>query len=84
MLHTGYFFVHFRIYNNITGILENEVNDMQKNKTKQNKTTSSDTISGNDLYSIRQNAHYNKNGKAEPDNNIFWEERSNPLSSKGN
>lgn len=43
-----------------------------------------DTISRQDLYNIRQNAHYNKEGKAEPDNNIFWEERSNPLSSKGN
>lgn len=54
---------------------------MQK---KNKKTKSSDTISGNDLYNIRQNAHYSETGKAEPDNNIFWEERSNPLSSKGN
>ena len=43
-----------------------------------------DTISRKDLYNIRQNAHYSDAGKAEPDNNIFWEERSNPLSSKGN
>lgn len=43
-----------------------------------------DTIPRRDLYNIRQNAHYNADGKAEPDNNIFWEERSNPLSSKGN
>ena len=55
---------------------------MKKRYTNQQKA--SDTISSNDLYNIRQNAHYSKDGKAEPDNNIFWEERSNPLSSKGN
>ena len=43
-----------------------------------------DTIDGNDQYQIRQNSHYNKENKAAPDNNLFWEERSNPLSSKGN
>ena len=43
-----------------------------------------DTVKGNDLYQIRQNSRYNQQGKAAPDNNIFWEERSNPLSSKGN
>ncbi len=34
--------------------------------------------------SIRQNSNYDDNDKAAPDNNIFFEERSNPLSSKGN
>ena len=53
-----------------------------KKKKADNKPK--DTISRHDLYNIRQNAHYSENGKAEPDNNIFWEERSNPLSSKGN
>lgn len=54
---------------------------MTKQKSQpQNK----DTVDRNDLYQIRQNAHYNEKGKSEPDNNIFWEERSNPLSSKGN
>lgn len=43
-----------------------------------------DTIPRTDYYAIRQNAHYNPEGKAAPDNNLFWEERSNPLSSKGN
>lgn len=43
-----------------------------------------DTIPRWDQYDIRQNSRYSKNGKAAPDNNIFWEERSNPLSSKGN
>ena len=37
-----------------------------------------------DYYQIRQNSHYDKQGKSAPDNNLFWEERSNPLSSKGN
>ena len=34
--------------------------------------------------SIRQNSDYDDDNKAAPDNNIFFEERSNPLSSKGN
>ena len=51
---------------------------------KKSATIPKDTISRHDLYHIRQNAHYSDTGKAEPDNNIFWEERSNPLSSKGN
>ena len=53
---------------------------MPKKKNKEKR----DTIHGGDLYSIRQNPHYGPGGKAEPDNNIFWDERSNPLSSKGN
>ena len=61
-------------------ILKMEVKDMPKKKNKEKR----DTIHGGDLYSIRQNAHYGPGGKAEPDNNIVWEERSNPLSSKGN
>ena len=43
-----------------------------------------DTVDKKDYYLIRQNSHYDKQGKAAPDNNLFWEERSNPLSSKGN
>lgn len=43
-----------------------------------------DTIDREDYYNIRQNAHYNPEGKAAPDNNLFWLKRSNPLSSKGN
>ncbi len=58
-----------------------EVIVMTKGKNIQKK----DTVSGSDLYQIRQNAQYDlETGKSEPDNNIFWEERSNPLSSKGN
>lgn len=57
---------------------------MAKKKYQKSAKTPKDTVSGNDLYQIRQNARYSDNGKAEPDNNIFWEGRSNPLSSKGN
>lgn len=31
-----------------------------------------------------QNSMYSEGNKAAPDNNIFWEEGHNPLSSKGN
>ncbi|HIT90117.1 MAG TPA: hypothetical protein IAC41_06845 [Candidatus Merdenecus merdavium] len=34
--------------------------------------------------SFRENSAYDDKNKARPDNNIFFEERSNPLSSKGN
>lgn len=53
-------------------------------KRGKKKTTPKDTVSTGDLYQIRQNSKYSDNGKSAPDNNIFWEERSNPLSSKGN
>ena len=33
---------------------------------------------------IRQNAKYREGNKPEPDNNPFFENHSNPLSSKGN
>lgn len=32
---------------------------------------------------IKQGSSYGANNKCAPDNNIFWESRSNPLSSKG-
>ncbi len=43
-----------------------------------------DAVSETDYYQIRQNSKYAPSGKSEPDNNIFREKRSNPLSSKGN
>ena len=49
------------------------------NKSKKSK----DNVSGNDTYQIRQNSNY-KHGSSAPDNNIFFEVKSNPLSSKGN
>lgn len=36
-----------------------------------------------DISEIRQLSHYDSNNKAAPDNNMFYEERSNHLSSKG-
>lgn len=33
---------------------------------------------------IRQNSSYVSGGKCAPDNNPFWEDGANPLSSKGN
>ncbi len=43
-----------------------------------------DSVDFKDDYQIRQNSNYNKHNKSAPDNNIFWNKRSNPLSSKGN
>ncbi|MDD6234422.1 MAG: hypothetical protein PUB17_04510 [Lachnospiraceae bacterium] len=37
-----------------------------------------------DVEGIRQTSHYTKGNKPVPDNNMFFEERHNPLSSKGN
>lgn len=33
---------------------------------------------------IKQNSSYVKSGECAPDNNPFWEDGGNPLSSKGN
>ena len=41
-------------------------------------------LNSTDKEMIRQNANYRKGNRPEPDNNVFFEERSNPLSSKGN
>ena len=54
-------------------------------KNKKNKSSiPKDTVDFTDDYQIRQNSDYNKHNKSAPNNNLFWEERSNPLSSKGN
>lgn len=37
-----------------------------------------------DVDDIRQTSRYTKGNKPMPDNNMFFEERHNPLSSKGN
>ena len=56
-----------------------------KMKNKKNKShVHKDTVDLTDDYQIRQNSNYNKHNKSAPNNNLFWEERSNPLSSKGN
>ncbi len=54
---------------------------MSQNKDKKNNGYH--PLPESELYAIRQNSNYD-HGKSAPDNNIFFEERSNPLSSKGN
>ena len=57
---------------------------MDKQSENKRNVNAKDTVDRHDQYQIRQNSRYNDHGKAAPDNNLFWEERSNPLSSKGN
>ena len=54
------------------------------NNTKNLST--SDSKKSNDARKrrIRENSHYNEKDQPAPDNNLFWEDASNPLSSKGN
>ena len=42
------------------------------------------SMSDEDVMEIRQRSAYSEYNKATPDNNMFFEKRSNPLSSKGN
>ena len=57
----------------------NHTNNHTKNPT-------SDSKKSNDARKrrIRENSHYNEKDQPAPDNNLFWEDASNPLSSKGN
>ena len=64
------------------GHITSEVIKMKNRKNK--SSVPKDNVDFSDDYQIRQNSDYNKHNKAAPDNNIFWEKRSNPLSSKGN
>lgn len=54
-----------------------------KNQTSDCKNVSSEKQK-HDAEAIRQQARYSTDGRPAPDNNIFDEGRSNPLSSKGN
>jgi len=57
------------------------------NHTNNNtKKPTSDSKKSNDARKrrIRENSHYNEKDQPAPDNNLFWEDASNPLSSKGN
>ncbi len=54
-----------------------------KNNETGNKEKSG-SLTDEELYAIRQNSDYSEEGKAAPNNNIFFENKSNPLSSKGN
>lgn len=46
--------------------------------------TAINSMSDEEVMEIRQRSAYSDYNKAAPDNNIFFEKRSNPLSSKGN
>lgn len=46
--------------------------------------TATNSMSDEEVMEIRQRSAYSDYNKAAPDNNIFFEKRSNPLSSKGN
>ena len=57
------------------------------NHTNNNtKNPTSDSKKSNDARKrrLRENSHYNEKDQPAPDNNLFWEDASNPLSSKGN
>lgn len=56
----------------------------EKNTTKTENKNTLDGISQQRSAQIRQNSRYDKTNQASPDNNLFWEDESNPLSSKGN
>ena len=69
--------------------------DRQADKSMMLKGTDADPLATSGRYqkdektekemdAIRQKSLYNERNKARVDNNQFFEERSNPLSSKGN
>lgn len=55
----------------------------QTSERAENKNTL-DGVSEKRADQIRQNSRYNEKDQPSPDNNLFWEHESNPLSSKGN
>lgn len=60
-------------------------NEKASNTTNQAKNKNTmDGVSEKRAAQIRQNSRYNKEDLPSPDNNLFWEHASNPLSSKGN
>lgn len=58
--------------------MNSESHKKQKEKTVNRMKTITDTDG------IRQSSNYDIHNKPLPDNNMFFEERHNPLSSKGN
>ena len=58
--------------------------DPKGNAKKAREKTVNAMDSECDVEGIRQTSHYDKNNKPLPDNNMFFEERHNPLSSRGN
>lgn len=57
--------------------------DSKKAKKSREKTVNA-VSSECDVEGIRQTSRYDEYNKPLPDNNMFFEERHNPLSSKGN
>ncbi len=63
------------------------MNDNEKTSNTTNRAENKNTMDGvseKRAAQIRQNSRYNKEDLPSPDNNLFWEHASNPLSSKGN
>lgn len=58
--------------------------EKEKNTNQAQNKNTLDGISQERVAQIRQNSRYNKQDRPAPDNNQFWEDESNPLSSKGN
>lgn len=60
--------------------------DIKKNteSSKSEQHTSHTVQKECDVDGIRQTSRYARGNKPVPDNNMFFEERHNPLSSKGN
>lgn len=56
--------------------------DCHRFRQKKTQEIQKDQDAHNDR--VRQDSDYREGNKAAPDNNLFFEERSNPLSSKGN
>lgn len=63
---------------------EKTMKKKEKNTNQAENKNTLDGISEGRSAQIRQNSRYNKQDLPAPDNNIFWEDESNPLSSKGN
>ncbi len=58
--------------------------EKEKNENKIENKNTLDGISEERADQIRQNSRYNEDDLPSPDNSLFWEHESNPLSSKGN
>ena len=64
--------------------MDNEKNNRHCSYEKFKETAANVIENECDVYGIRQTSRYSKDNKPVPDNNMFFEERHNPLSSKGN
>lgn len=60
-----------------------ENKSIQNNMNRAENQITKDSISKKRAARVRQNSRYNEENLPSPDNNLFWENESNPLSSKG-